>query len=475
MTTTVEAMKQAGEPSGKVRRNGKGDGNGNGRDGHKFDGWQSHPEVKLGRDRPRVLIIGAGFGGINAARALAGRDVNVLILDRNNYHGFWPLLYQVATAALNASDIAYPIRAALARQRNARVLLATARAIDVASRRVTLDGGVLDYDYLVVATGATHSYFGHDEWADVAPGLKSIEDALEIRRRILLAFEEADRETRPDRRTALLTFAIVGGGPTGVELAGAIAEISRKVLVDDFRHIDPREARVVLIEAGPRILPTYATRSSESAAEELRQLGVEVRTGEPVTRVDGTGLVAGGRRLEAATVLWAAGVAASRVGNFLGAPVDRHGRVIVQPDLTIPGRPEVFVIGDLALFTHQGGQPLPGVSPVAMQQGRYVARAIRARLAGRVAPPFHYLDKGTMAVVGRSAAVAEIFGLKLSGFLAWLAWSGLHIFYLIGFRNRFVVMFEWAWAYFSYQRGARLITGNLEAPRRPASPAPSKR
>ena len=296
--------------------------------------------------------------------------------------------------------------------------------------------------------------------------MKSLEDALEIRRRILLAFEEADRESDPARRRALLTFAIVGGGPTGVELAGAIAEISRHVLVADFRHVDPREARVVLVEAGPRILPTYSETSSENARAELVRLGVEVRTGAPVTAVDADGIAIGnGERIDAATVLWAAGVAASPIGTFLGVPLDRNGRVVVEPDLTIPGHPEIFVIGDLALFTHQGGRPLPGVSPVAMQQGRHVARSIRRRLAGNSAEPFHYFDKGSMAVVGRSAAVAEVFGLKLKGLPAWLAWCFLHIFYLIGFRNRFVVMFEWAWSYVSYQRGARLITGDLENPR----------
>ena len=424
-----------------------------------------------GEALPRVVVVGAGFGGLEAARGLARAPVRVTVVDRRNHYLFQPLLYQVATAALSPADIAYPIRSILRRQKNADVVLGEVVNIDVSSRQVTLrDGARLPYDTLVVASGARHAYFGHEDWEAQAPGLKSLEDALEIRRRILLAFEEADREPGAERRTTLLTFAIVGGGPTGVELAGAIAEISRKVLVDDFRHIDPREAKVVLIEAGPRILPAYSEKSSENALAELRNLGVDVRTGVPVTSVDAAGLVAGGQRLEAATVLWAAGVAASSVGGFLGAPLDRHGRVVVEPDLTIPGRPEIFVIGDLSLFTHQDGHPLPGVSPVAMQQGRYVARAIRDRLARRAVPPFHYWDKGTMAVVGRSAAIAEVFGLKLSGFLAWLAWSMLHIFYLIGFRNRFVVMFEWAWAYFSYQRGARLITGNLEAPRR-AAPA----
>ncbi len=412
------------------------------------------------------MIIGAGFGGLEAARGLAGAPARVTVVDRRNHYLFQPLLYQVATAALSPADIAYPIRSILRGQKNADVVLAEARSVEPDRRQVTLaDGGVLPYDTLVVAAGARHSYFGHPEWESRAPGLKNLEDALEIRRRILLAFEEADRAGDVSRRRALMTFAIVGAGPTGVELAGAIAEISRHVLVDDFRHVDPREARIVLLEAGPRVLPSYSESSSANARAELVRLGVEVRTGAAVTAVDAAGIEVGGDRIETATVLWAAGVAASRIGTFLGVPLDRNGRVVVEPDLTVPGHPEIFVIGDLALFTHQGGRPLPGVSPVAMQQGRHVARSIRRRLAGDTARPFRYLDKGSMAVVGRSAAVAEILGWNLRGLPAWLAWCFLHIFYLIGFRNRFVVMFEWAWSYVSYQRGARLITGNLEDPR----------
>ena len=414
-----------------------------------------------------VVVVGAGFGGLEAARGLGDAPLRVTVIDRRNHYLFQPLLYQVATAALSPADIAYPIRSILRRQKNADVILAEVRSVDPARREVTLaDGSLLGYDTLVVAAGARHAYFGHEAWEARAPGLKSLEDALEIRRRILLAFEEADRASDPARRRALLTFAIVGGGPTGVELAGAIAEISRHVLVADFRHVDPREARIVLVEAGPRILPTYSETSSENARAELVRLGAEVRTGAPVTAVDAGGIAIGnGDRIDAATVLWAAGVAASPIGTFLGVPLDRKGRVVVEPDLTIPGRPEIFVIGDLAFFTHQGDRPLPGVSPVAMQQGRHVARSIRRRLAGNSAEPFHYFDKGSMAVVGRSAAVAEVFGLKLKGLPAWLAWCFLHIFYLIGFRNRFIVMFEWAWSYVSYQRGARLITGDLENPR----------
>ena len=390
--------------------------------------------------------------------------MRVTVVDRRNHHLFQPLLYQVATAALSPADIAYPIRSILRHQKNADVLLAEAVAIDPAKRQLILADATLAYDYLVVAAGARHAYFGHGEWEAHAPGLKSLEDALELRRRILLAFEEADRETDAERRRALLTFVIVGAGPTGVELSGAISEISRHVIVDDFRHIDPREARILLVEAGPRVLPTYAEGTSRRAEASLRERGVEVRTGAPVTSVDPNGIRVAGEHVRANTVIWAAGVAASPIGSHLGVPLDKSGRVVVDPDLSIPGRPEIFVIGDLALL-HQGGRPLPGLSPVAMQQGRYVARAIAARLVGRPIAPFHYRDKGTMAVIGRSAAVAEIGGLRLHGFLAWLAWCFVHIFYLIGFRNRFIVMFEWAWAYASYQRGARLITGDIDTPR----------
>ncbi len=416
-------------------------------------------------EAPHVVILGAGFGGLQAALGLKDAPVRVTVVDRHNHHLFQPLLYQVATAALSPADIAYPIRSILRHQRNADVLLAEAIGVDPARRELVLRDGRLGYDFLILAAGARHAYFGHDEWEAHAPGLKSLEDALEIRRRILLAFEEADRESSPDRRRALLTFAIVGGGPTGVELAGAIAEISRHVLVDDFRHIDPREARILLVEAGPRILPAYTEETSRRAETALRERGVEVRTGAPVTRVEEGGVRLGAEAIAAATVIWAAGVAASPIADALGQGLDRNGRVPVEPDLSVPGHPEIFVIGDLALL-HQGGRPLPGLSPVAMQQGRYVARVIAARLRGGNFPRFHYVDKGSMAVIGRSSAVAEFGGLRLKGFVAWLAWCFVHIFYLIGFRNRFIVMFEWAWAYASYQRGARLITGDIDA-RRP--------
>lgn len=413
----------------------------------------------MDRRGPHVVVVGAGFGGLAAIRQLARAPVRLTVVDQRNHHLFQPLLYQVATAGLSPGDIAYPIRSILRRQENARVLLAEAVSIDVGRRELILGDGTLSYDYLILAAGAGHAYFGHDAWEQNAPGLKTLEDALEIRRRILLAFEKAERETEPERRKSLMTFVIVGGGPTGVELAGAIAEISRHVLVSDFRAIDPREARIVLVEAGPRILSALREESSARAEATLRSRGVEVRTGAAVTGVDAGGVALGDERIGAHTVLWAAGVAASPLAKSLGALLDRAGRVLVAPDLAIPSHPEVFVIGDLAVFLHQTGRPLPGLSPVAMQQGRSAARNILCDLGGKPRRPFHYFDKGSMAVIGRAAAVAEIAGLRMSGLLAWLAWCFIHIFYLIGFRNRFIVMFEWAWAYFSYQRGARLITG----------------
>jgi NADH dehydrogenase len=390
----------------------------------------------------------------------------VTLVDRRNHHLFQPLLYQVATAALSPGDIAYPIRAIFSKQKNAEVLLADAVSIDVGTREVVLADGRLPYDHLIVATGATHSYFGHPEWEPFAPGLKTLEDALEIRRRILLAFEKAERERDPDRRSALLTFVVVGAGPTGVELSGAIAEISREVLVDDFREINPRDARVILVEAGPRVLSAYTEKSSSNAVRELERKGVDVRTGTAVSRIDAEGVEAGGQRIQTGTVLWAAGVAASPIARSLGVQLDRAGRVPVEPDLTIPGHPEIAVVGDLATLS-SAGKPLPGTSPVAIQEGRHAARNILRRTRGEGALPFHFFDKGTMAVIGRAAAVAEIAGLRLSGLLAWLTWCFVHIFYLIGFRNRFVVMFEWAWAYVSGHRGARLITGRIDKPTSP--------
>ena len=413
---------------------------------------------------PRVVVVGSGFAGLAAARALAGAPVAVTVVDRRNHHLFQPLLYQVATAALSPGDIAYPIRAILAKQRNAEVLLADAVSVDAAARELVLADGRLPYDRLILAAGATHSYFGHDEWEPLAPGLKTLEDALEIRRRILLAFERAERERDAVRRRALLTFVVVGAGPTGVELSGAIGEISREVLAQDFRAIDPREARILLVEAGPRVLATYGEDSSRRAARQLEAKGVEVRTGKAVRTIDAGGVEIDGERIAASTVLWAAGVAASPIARSLGVPLDRAGRVLVLPDLTIPGHPEIAVVGDLASAPAAIGGPFPGTSPVAIQEGRHAAKNALRSLAGRPLEPFHFFDKGTMAVIGRAAAVAEIAGLHLSGFLAWLTWCFVHIFFLIGFRNRFVVMFEWAWTYVTGKRGARLITGRIDEP-----------
>jgi NADH dehydrogenase len=414
--------------------------------------------------KPHVLIVGAGFGGLYAAKALRNAPVRITVIDRRNHHLFQPLLYQVATAGLSPGDIAYPIRAVLGRQENVRVLLAEAVAVDVASRKVKLRDGELSYDYLILAPGVRHAYFGHNDWEQWAPGLKTLEDALEMRRRILLAFEKAEREGDQARRHELLTFVVVGGGPTGVELAGAIAEISRRVMVRDFRAIDPREARIVLMEGGPRVLPSYPEDLSAAAEAALKRIGVEVWTGTVVTSVDASGVVVAGQKLPAATTLWAAGVEASPLARSLGVELDSAGRVIVQPDLTIPGHPEVSVIGDLAALRDKDGRPLAGVAPVAIQEGRHAARNILRACAGRPYEPFRYLDRGSLATIGRAAAVADFGWIKFSGFFAWLSWLFIHIFFLIGFRNRFIVIFEWAWAYFTYQRAARLITGDINSP-----------
>lgn len=412
------------------------------------------------QDRPHVVIVGAGFGGLYAVRALRRVDVRVTVIDRRNHHLFQPLLYQVATASLSPSDIAYPIRGVLSKQKNARVFLAEATAIDVNARKVILKDGDVGYDFLILATGACHSYFGRPEWESLAPGLKSVEDALEIRRRILLAFERAERENDDARKRALLTFVIVGGGPTGVELAGAIGEIACKVMAEDFRTINPREARVLLVEAGSRVLHSFPEDLSAKAEVSLRKLCVEVRKNSTVTSILPGVVVIGEERIPAATVLWAAGVAASPLARSLGVPLDRSGRVLVEPDLSIPGHPEVFVIGDLAAFVHQGATPLPGLAPVAVQQGRHAALNITRRRRGLPCKPFRYANRGTLATIGRAAAVADFGALKLSGFLAWIAWIFVHILFLVGFRNRFVVMFEWAWSYATWQRSARLITGD---------------
>ena len=409
---------------------------------------------------PHVVIIGGGFGGLTAAQALAGAPVQVTLLDRRNHHVFQPLLYQVATAGLSATDIAAPLRHILRRASNVTVLLADVVRVDTEARKVVLADGEVGYDFLVLATGATHSYFGHDEWAFHAPGLKTLEDALFIRRRTLIAFERAEKETDAARRRRLLTFVVIGGGPTGVELAGTLVEIARHTLRREFRRIDPGDARVVLLEGLDRVLPTYPPDLSAKARRQLEELGAEVRTGARVTGVDADGVWLGTERMEAGTVLWAAGVAASPLGRTLGAAVDRAGRVKVEADLTVPGHPEVFVIGDLAAL-EQDGQPVPGVAPAAMQMGRHAARSIVAAVRGEPRRPFRYVDKGSLATIGRRAAVALIGRLKLSGFTAWAAWLGIHIFFLIGFRNRFVVLMEWALAYATHQRSARLI---LEPP-----------
>jgi len=411
---------------------------------------------------PRIVIVGGGFGGLYAARALRHAQARVTVVDRRNHHVFQPLLYQVAMSALSPGDIASPIRWILRRQANAEVLLADVVRVDTAAKQLQLADGLLAYDYLIVAAGATHAYFGHEQWRSLAPGLKSLEDALEIRRRVLLAFERAEREVSDARRRALLTFVIVGGGPTGVEMAGALAEIAHQSLARDFRHIDPKSARIVMIEAGPAVLATFPEPLRASARKELERLGVEVRTGQAVTQV-GPGFVeVGAERIDAETVMWAAGVAASPVGATLGAPLDRAGRVRVQPDLTIPGHPEVFVIGDLASLDGPNGKPYPGVAQVAIQMGRHAAANVTRAIEHQPLAPFHYRDLGNMATIGRASAVADFGWLELKGFLGWLFWAFVHILNLIGFRNRLVVFVQWAWAYFSYQRSVRLITGKTE-------------
>jgi NADH dehydrogenase len=410
---------------------------------------------------PHVVILGGGFGGMAAARRLDGEAVQVTLLDRRNHHLFQPLLYQVATASLAAPSIAAPLRQILRRQRNLSVLLDEVTGIDLAAHRVQCARGSLDYDFLVVATGATHAYFGHDEWERYAPGLKTLDDAFLIRRRVLLAFEHAERETDPARRQAWLNFVVVGGGSTGVELAGTLIELARHTLPREFRRSDPRRASVRLIEAGPRLLPAFDPILSDKARRQLEHLGVEVHTGVAVSGIDADGVKLGERRLPARTVLWAAGVAASPVGRLLDTELDRAGRVQVLPDLSLPGHPEVFVIGDLAGIARASGKPVPGVAPAAKQMGRHVGTIIRSRLRGddeRL--PFHYRDDGSLATIGRMAAVAQFGKLKLSGFPAWSVWLLAHIYFLIGFRNRLVVMLDWAWAYWTHQRHARIVSGD---------------
>ncbi len=424
---------------------------------------------------PHVVILGGGFGGLYAARALAHAAVRVTLLDRKNHHTFQPLLYQVATAGLNPSDIAAPIRRILRHQKNVTVLLAEAEAIDAPGKRVVLDGGgELGYDQLIVATGATHSYFGHPEWAANAPGLKSIEDALEIRKRVFFAFEAAERARNPAVHREWLTFVIVGAGPTGVELAGTLAEIARKTLAKDFRRIDPREARIIVVEGGPTLLSAYSAELRAKALAQLEHLGVEVRLDAKVTAIDAGGVCIGSERIPARTVLWAAGVAASPLLRSLGVPLDRAGRVEVEPDLTVPGYPEIHVIGDAAT-REQDGVLLPGIARAAIDGGRYAAADILRGLRGEPRPPFHFHNPGMLATIGRGAGIAEIGKLELSGFVAWLAWLFIHLFVLIGFRNRFAVLLEWAVAYLTYDRGARLITGRLpEAPPPVSAGVPNK-
>jgi len=409
--------------------------------------------------RPRIVIVGAGFGGLKAAESLARLPVQITVVDRKNHHTFQPLLYQVATAGLSPAEIAAPIREILSKHENVEVLLGEVLGFDLDQRKVKLHSFELNYDYLIVAAGATHAYFGHDEWKPLAPGLKTIEDALEIRRRILLAYELAEREAAVTGTHRPLNFIVVGAGPTGVELAGTLAEIARKSLAEDFRNIDPSKTRVLLVEAGPTILNSYPEDLRHSAVEQLQHLGVEVRTGAAVTDVRPGEVRIGDEELPAEVVLWAAGVSASPLGRALEVAADRAGRVFVEPDLSIPGHREVFVIGDLASMKDAEGKLLPGVAPVAMQQGKWVARQIAADIAGNARQPFHYFDKGSLATIGRAAAIAQFGKIHISGFIAWLAWLFIHILFLIGFRNRVVVMFQWAWSYLTYERSARLITG----------------
>ena len=420
-------------------------------------------------DRPRIVIIGGGFGGLKAAASLARLPVSITLVDRRNHHTFQPLLYQVATAGLSPAEIAAPIREILARHGNIEVLLGEVYGFDLDRRIVRLHGFDLSYDYLVVAAGASHAYFGHDEWENFAPGLKTIEDALEIRRRVLLAFELAERQAATTGHHEPLSFVIVGAGPTGVELAGTLAEISRRSLRDEFRNINPSQTRIILLEAGPSVLASYPQDLRESARRQLERLGVEVRLNSAVTDVKSGEIQIGSELLPATLVVWAAGVSASPLGRELGSPTDRIGRVLVEADLTLPGHPEVFVIGDLASLKQAEGTLLPGVAPVAMQQGRWVAKQIAADMAGEPRKPFHYLDKGSLATIGRAAAVANFGKVHISGLLAWLSWLFIHILFLVGFRNRIIVMIQWAWSYFTYDRGARLITGtsNTWAPAAP--------
>jgi len=423
-------------------------------------------------DTHKVVILGGGFGGLTAALKLKNAPVEVTLIDRCNYHLFQPLLYQVATGSLSPANVAGPLRQVLRKQKNTQVLLGEAVNIDTAKRQVILSDGVVDYDTLIVATGSTHQYFGHDEWEEFAPGLKNLNDATAMRGRILLAFEAAERERDPEKLAAWMTFVIVGAGPTGAELAGALGEIAHDTLKHDFRDIDPSQTRIVLVEGTDRPLPTYPPKLSEDARKMLERLGVTVRTGAMVTGIDAEGVTikAGDRteKIHTRTVLWAAGVLASPLGKILnenaGAPLDKASRVLVEPDMTVPGHPEIFVIGDLANFSHQTGEPLPGVAQPAIQQGAYVAKVIRARFRDEKVKPFHYFDKGNLATIGRFAAVADLNWLQISGLPAWLIWIFIHLLYIVQFQNRLLVMTQWAWLYLTFDRSARLITGKSPLP-----------
>ncbi|MCO7488277.1 NAD(P)/FAD-dependent oxidoreductase [Stenotrophomonas maltophilia] len=424
----------------------------------------------MSRERvPHLVVVGGGFAGLWATRALARERIRITLVDRRNHHLFQPLLYQVATAGLSAPDIAAPLRHILGHQRNVEVRLGEVVAIDKRARQIRMaDGSTLDYDSLLLATGATHAYFGNDQWADDAPGLKTLDDAIALRRKLLLAFERAEAEPDPAKKAAWLSFAIVGGGPTGVELAGTLAEIARHTLRNEFRHIDPASARVRLVEAGPRVLSSFPDVLSLKARRQLEKLGVEVLTGTPVSDIDSQGFKLGEQFVPARTVVWAAGVAASPLARTLDVPLDRAGRVPVQPDLTLPGHPELFVAGDLAALSQADGKPVPGVAPAAKQMGKYAAEVIRARLHGKPEPgPFKYADYGNLATIGRMAAIVHLGRLQLSGVLAWWFWLAAHVFFLIGFRNRIVVLLNWAVAYWSYQRSARIIFGDDRDDRRP--------
>ncbi|MGA8620351.1 MAG: NAD(P)/FAD-dependent oxidoreductase [Candidatus Sulfotelmatobacter sp.] len=428
-------------------------------------------------DEHRVVIVGAGFGGLNTAEALASASAKITVVDQKNYHTFQPLLYQVATAGLSPGEIAAPIRSILSRHKNVEVLMAEVTGFDLERHIVQTVDQEIPYDSLIVAAGASHAYFGHDEWEPLAPGLKTIEDALEIRRRVLLAFELAERQASARESFDPLNFVVVGAGPTGVELAGTLAEICRHALAHDFRAIDPSSARIRLIEGGPHVLPAYPEDLSRSALEQLQRLGVEVLTSAMVTKIEPGVISMGETRMEAAVIIWAAGVAASPLGKKLGVPIDRAGRVLVNPDLSLPHHPEVFVIGDLAALNDASGKLLPGVAPVAILEGRFVAKLIRREIRGEMKldprvtrsgspprPAFHYHDKGSLATIGRAAAVAQFGKIHISGFMAWLAWLFIHILFLIGFQNRVLVFIQWAWSYFTYERGARLITGSTSLP-----------